>query len=594
MINRTTKLRWRRRLKRSKKQVEDFSTNAEENIDRHFFRRLGKLTKVGRFVGSWILLLVLLTALSAYETYSLSGYYQTLKAVPGGNFSEGIVGNYTNANPIFATSDVDTTVSKLVFAGLLTYNQQDQLVGDLAQSWTSDDRGITWTVTLRPNLYWQDGQPLTAADVAYTFNMIENPDTQSPLFSSWRGVQIKVINPRTIIFTLPSPLASFPESLTTGIIPQHILANIPASEMRSVDFNTISPVGAGPFSWGGISVQNNFTANREIQIGLVSNKYYHAGKPKLDGYTINVFNSQQQMINSFKSGSIDAMVGLTSLPKNLANDSSVFTYNIPLTAEVMVFLKTTAPILSDVKVRQALVRATNETSIINGLSYPVIPARSPLLPFQIGYNPSILQLSTNVAAAKQELDQDGWLVGKDGIRYKNNQPLEIQLVTQNQSEYTYVASQLQTQWKEIGVNLQVLPEDSADFQGSVGNHAYDALLYGISIGVDPDVFVYWDSSQASLNSNPHLNLSEYKSPTADASLEAGRTRTDPQLRAIKYQAFLQSWQQDAPAIALYQPRFFYVTRGQLFNFDPTTLNTSADRLSNVANWEIREIKVSNI
>jgi ABC-type transport system substrate-binding protein len=87
-------------------------------------------------------------------------------------------------------------------------------------------------------------------------------------------------------------------------------------------------------------------------------------------------------------------------------------------------------------------------------------------------------------------------------------------------------------------------------------------LYGISLGVDPDVFAYWDSSQASISSQGHLNLSEYKSKAADQALESARTRADAQLRVTKYKAFLTAWTNDAPALALYQPNMLYISGGR--------------------------------
>jgi len=86
-----------------------------------------------------------------------------------------------------------------------------------------------------------------------------------------------------------------------------------------------------------------------------------------------------------------------------------------------------------------------------------------------------------------------------------------------------------------------------------------------------------------------LNFSEYKSPTADAALEAGRTRNDPTLRAVKYQPFLLAWQRDAPALGLCQPRFTYVTRGQVYGFSERTLVSGTDRFNTVEQWMIRRV-----
>ena len=123
-------------------------------------------------------------------------------------------------------------------------------------------------------------------------------------------------------------------------------------------------------------------------------------------------------------------------------------------------------------------------------------------------------------------------------------------------------------------------------QDLIDNRDYDAILYGISIGVDPDVFAYWHSSQADPRATNRLNFSNYKSAVADRALEAGRSRVDVALRAAKYTPFLQSWSTDAPAQILYQPRFLYITNGQLFGFEPKTMNVAADRFNNVHNWKI--------
>src|SRR5690606_23572399 len=121
------------------------------------------------------------------------------------------------------------------------------------------------------------------------------------------------------------------------------------------------------------------------------------------------------------------------------------------------------------------------------------------------------------------------------------------------------------------------------------SYAYDVLLHGISIGADPDVYVYWHGSQTDVRSPVQLNYSQYAPDAAvNAALEAGRTRLDPPLRTVKYQPFLQAWKNDAPALGLYQPRFLYITRGSVDGLAETAVNSDAGRLSNVHNWQIRK------
>jgi ABC-type transport system substrate-binding protein len=180
------------------------------------------------------------------------------------------------------------------------------------------------------------------------------------------------------------------------------------------------------------------------------------------------------------------------------------------------------------------------------------------------------------------------------MRSKNGTPLSFNLTAADTPEYHIVVTDLQNDWKKLGVQIQPLFLNSVDLQSAVSQHDYDSVLYGISIGVDPDVFVYWDSSQADIRSTNRLNLSEYKNATADDALEAGRTRQDPALRVIKYQPFLQQWQSDNPALGLYQPRLLYLTDGPVKGLDDqTTINTATDRFDNVQNWEIDQAKVSD-
>jgi peptide/nickel transport system substrate-binding protein len=574
-----------------KLQVEEFGQQAEQQLERNFFRRLERLSGVRRFVTTWILLIILMGGAVAAQIGGLKGYYQTLAPVAGGTYSEGILGSFTNANPLYATSPVDVAASKLMFSGLLTYDQNNELAGDLAKDWSVDARGTLYTVHLKENLTWHNGKPLTAADVVFTYSVIQNPDARSPLNPSWQGIQVKQLDKYTVTFKLPNLLSAFPYSLTNGIVPKHLLDGKQMSSLRTLPFNTTAPVGAGPFKFSTLEVSGGTAESREEQIALDAFDQYHAGKPKIDRFVIHSFRSQDGLIKSFKNHEINAMVGLTGVPDNLAK-GNYRTYNLPLTAAVMTFFKTSEGVLSDTKVRQALVKGTDTSGIINGLDYPALPVREPLLQNQLGYNKAYWQSGYDVAGAKQLLDQNGWKVGKGGIRYKGSEPLSFTLNAQDNAEYARVAKALQKQWKVIGVDVKLSLDNDTDFQTTLSNHSYDALLYGISIGKDPDVLVYWDSKYADVRAENRLNFSEWKSTTADAALQAGRTRSDNALRAIKYQPFLQAWRDAAPAVGLYQPRFLYITHGPVYGLSEHAINADVERLTNVHNWMVREKGVS--
>ncbi len=593
MIDRTTKLRLRRNFRRKQRQLEGIGSDAEQSLDRHFFRRLGRLYEVRMFIISWVLLVLLLIGMTVVQTRALGGYYQTVKPLPGGIFSEGIVGSFTNGNPIFATSEVDVSVSRLVFSGLMTYNNTNQLVGDLAKSVKSDPTGKIYTAVLNNNITWHDGKPLTAEDVVFTFQTIQNPDVKSPLFSAWQGIKVVALDSHTVTFTLPNVLASFIYSLTSGIVPRHVLAAVQPSSLRSALFNTTQPIGTGPFKWHGVAVTGTNVEDRQQRVSLFPNNSYYNGRPKLGEFVIKTYLTEKSMLASFNNGELTSMAGVQDLPDKQKKDIGISQYNIPVTGEVMVFLNNNDPILKDYQVRRALVSGANRSEILGSLAYPSLATKSPFLRNMVGYDMASVQRPYDVTEANKQLDAAGWVKGKDEIREKDGKKLIISLNTLNNIEYANVASLLKKQWKQIGVIINVSSLDQTDLQTAIEGRTYGMLLYGISLGIDPDQFAYWHSSQSDIRARRRLNFSDYSSKVADAALEAGRTRTDASLRTAKYKPFLDAWSSDAPAIALYQPRFLYVSRSQVFNFDERSINIPSDRYANVQNWMIRTERVTN-
>src|SRR3989338_11156703 len=243
-----TKKRWRRGFRKSRRGALEFSQAADQQIEKLLLRRFDRLLSVRRFVFLWTLLFVVLIFATFFQSRALSPYYQSLQPVPGGIYTEGIVGTFTNANPLYASSAPDRAISSLVFAGLLKYDNDNNLVGDLAQDWVLGPAPTHYSVNLKPNLTWHDGQPLTATDFAYTFNTMKNIEVQSSLYNAWKDITITKEGELTVNFDLPNPLTAFPYSLTTGIIPHHLLKDIPLPSLRSSQFNS-SPVGSGPFEW---------------------------------------------------------------------------------------------------------------------------------------------------------------------------------------------------------------------------------------------------------------------------------------------------------------------------------------------------------
>lgn len=576
-------------MRKRRHSASKIGSNTEEGLERHFIRRLANLPKIQRFLAGWLGLLFVLCIGMVLQTRALSSKYLPVQAKPGGNYSEGIIGSFTNANPLYTSSSVDSSVSRLVFSGLLKYDDQNKLVSDLAEQWSIDQSETIYTIKLRENVFWHDGKPLTAKDVVFTYKLIQNPETKSYLNASWQNIKIDAPNDRTVVFTLSNSLSSFPYSLTNGIVPEHLLSKTNPAQLRSNSFNNVTPVGSGPFKFSKVEVVGTTKDDRQERIALNAFESYHFGRPKLDNFIIRTFGNETSLGTAYKDKQINAMVGLATLPDQLVGKADTREFGIPLAGEVLVFFKTTQDVLKEQEVRRALVLSTNKKELLKQVQYPLASADGPLLKSHIGYDKNQQQITGKPDEARKILDAAGWKVDPaTGIRSKNAQKLSFRLYSQATSEYSGVAETLQKQLRDIGVDMKVELQSDQELQSTLALHNYDALLYGISIGSDPDVFAYWHSTQSDPRSPTRLNFSEYRSIAADQGLENGRTRSDPQLRKVKYKPFLEAWKNDAPALALYQPRFLYVARAPFYNFDINAANSSTDRFANVQKWMIRE------
>lgn len=591
MVGRAYRLRMRRKLKAQKRQASEISQETGHVFEVLFFRRLDRIVPISRFLGVWVGLLVLLAGIVVFQSQNLSSYYEFLKPVAGGVYREGVVGGFTTANPLYSTTTADNSVARLMYSGLFTYDQKGQLESDIAESWSVSESETEYTVLLKKDIQWHDGSALTADDVVFTYHTIQNPDAASPLFGSWQNIAIAKKDNYTVTFTLSNPLSSFLYSLTNGVIPKHILGSVPAGNLRTAAFNTVSPVGSGPFEWRNVEVRGHGDTREEV-VSLVAHKNYYKGEPKLDGYVVRAIHNKDRLVKEFTDGNLTAVAGLDEVPADLQNDTAIRTYNFPLRAEVMTFFKTTEGILADAKVRNALVLATDRDEIISSLNYPALSVTGPFLRGQLGFDATVQQPGLDIEAAKKMLDEAGWLVGKNGTREKEGQELLISLYAADTPEFSKVALQLQNQWRAVGAKAELLLQTGKDLDATINGHAYDALLYGIVIGNDPDVYAYWDSSQADVRSMNRFNFSEYQSSIADEAIAAGRTRLDPELRAIKYKPFLQAWVADAPAVGLYQPRFLYVTRGPVHGLKEHTISTQTAYYAGIETWMIQRARVS--
>ncbi len=569
------------------KTISEKAADAQSASSRHFKKYFTKRTQrmdgVKRFTIGWLALAIGLCLTSSYSAWNLFGKSRTSTPESGGTYIEGMVGEINNLNPLFSNGNLDNASSKLIFNGLLRQDTSGRLTNDLASGWSVGKDSKTYTVTLREGVKWQDGEQFSAKDVVFTINTIKNQATRSSLYSSWQGISVKSVGKNNVEFKLPAPSAAFLQALTTPILPSHILEDIPVENLRTTAFNN-SPIGTGPFEFRILR-----TTKSGQQLELAANPEYYRGTPRLDKFILAAYSNEADLSSDLKSREITAAVDLGSSEADKLDSNNIRTVQYPIRNGVYAFFKTTSTPLNDITVRRSLALAISRQSILDIFNTRYQPLNSPILTEQIGFDAKNNQ-TTNIKKASELLDKAGWKL-KDGIRYKKGKQLEINLTTLNSDEYKVMAEEVQRQWAEIGVKIkpQVLNQEQLE-QTALSAHDYGILLYGISIGADPDMFAYWHSSQAVPGG---LNFSEWKSNAADLNLETGRSRLEPELRAARYNAFSKVWLDEAPAVALYQPRINYTYNQNAQGFKIFPLNNSSDRLTNVEEWTVNNRSVYN-
>src|SRR5688572_20438679 len=334
---------------------------ALRHAHKFLIQRLANLRIARRYALGWLFLIAALVGLSVWQNSFASKYYTASIPAEGGIYTEGVLGSLDNLNPILASSAAERSGSRLLFAQLLSYDDEGDLVGELVRSWAPVQDGKAYDIVLWEGIKWQDGQPITADDVVFTFDMIKNADTRSPLYNSWRNIVVEKVDIKTVRFTLPSPYAAFPNSLTVGILPKHILQDTMPSELRTADFNLRPTVASGPFVFEEL---NTIAPQSHYLLRVKANGQFVMGKPKLDGFHLHAYRDREDMVRGFRSQEVASLSNagtdqLRSLPEGtyIENDS-------PLFNGVYAFLNNSSPALSDQRVRKALQLSTNQPELL--------------------------------------------------------------------------------------------------------------------------------------------------------------------------------------------------------------------------------------
>lgn len=557
-------------------------------LTHRFFHYLHNLPNSDRLLVTLLLSTVVATGLWSILTVSAS--HTTAVSVAGGMITEGIIGTPRFVNPVLATTRADRDLSTLIYSGVATINERGELVPDLAESIERSDDGLVYTITIRPDVTFHDGTPLTAADVVFTYNLIQNEELKSPLRGNWSNVAVEQIDDHTLTLTLGSAYAPFVENLTTGILPAHLwrthqLAEIPFSRLN------INPIGSGPFKLR--DVQTN-TQGIITGYQLTSFSEYQP-QPHLSVVHIRFYTEPMDVYNALRDGTITSSPDVPlDLLRNLEDDFHVITSALPRLFGVF-FNQNRSVSLRDSAVREALDLAIDRTAIVEHVLYGYgMPTHDPVpLGFGTVYLPGASTTTSpygDTEKAETVLRAGGWQKVNEGHweRTIDNDRviLAITLRTLNDPRFEQTAELIARAWRAIGVEVQIEQYEQADLLRSVIRpRDFEAVLFGIDVSRSVDLYPFWHSSQ---QTDPGLNIAQYANITADQQLEILRTETDNEQRAEALNILIDTIRTERPALFLYTPSFTYVTTRKQVTGPIPLLGGSHDRWRRVVDWHTEQ------
>ncbi|MBX4199034.1 hypothetical protein KW800_02035 [Candidatus Parcubacteria bacterium] len=565
-------------------------------LERSIERALRRLTLAEKSVFYFFTFLFILCSLSLL--YKVNSAYLTDVPLRGGTLTEGVVGNPRFINPVLALSEADKNLSALVYSGLLKYGADGTLVNDLAESLTVSPNGLTYTLKIRPDAYFQDGTPVMADDVVFTIDKILDPDVKSPLFGDFAGVSISKVDSSTVSFTLRQPYAPFRANLTVGILPKHVWSSVTNDEFSFSQWN-ILPVGSGPYE----------VANVTRDSGGIPNYYdltpfdKAVGRaPYIKHYVFKFYPSEQDLLSALDGGDIDSLSGISPAEAAGLKKSGQNILSSPLPRVFGVFFnQSTNKSLLDKSVRLALDMTAPKQDIVNKVLFGYGTAIDGPLPpglFEdIDNSVTNRDMEKNLLDATALLARNGWVKNAEtGILEKKSKTdtikLSFTLSTSDNPELRAVADMLKSAWSKLGADITVNVYEQGDLnQNVIRPRRYQALLFGEVVGRDADVYPFWHSSE---RSDPGLNIALYVSSQADKLLSDARSQSDQDKRAADYKAFNSLVKFDLPAVFLYTPSFLYVVPKTVHGLTLGDLSTPQDRFESVRDWYIETNSVWNI
>jgi peptide/nickel transport system substrate-binding protein len=507
---------------------------------------------------------------------------QFLVAVPaeGGSLVEAVVGLPRSINPVLAQTDVDRDISGLIYAGLMKFDG-DMIVPDLAERYSVSEDGLTYTFTLREDARFHDGTPVTADDVEFTIQKIQDVTVKSPRRIDWSYVTVQKISPTVIELTTKQPYAPFLSNTTIGILPKHLWRDV-ANEQFGYTTLNLEPVGAGPYKFSDMT-QDSSGVPSSYTVSAWNR--YQGGRPYVSKIVFKFFESEADAVGAFLDGSVTSVGGVSPVEasKIAKTRPDAKIVSEPMSRIFGIFFNTNqSPALAQKEARQALsIMAPRQEIVDKVLMGYGIPVKSPI-------PGKVADVSNdNIDAAKKLLDRGGWVMDANKevlvkTVKKEKIPLEFTIATTDAPELKAAAELVKASWESIGAKVTIKVFEYGDlYQNIIRPRKYDALLFGEVIGKDQDIYAFWHSSQRNA---PGLNLAQYTNSSVDNILTEARATLDTEKREASYAQFEKIVMDEVPAVLLYSPDYIYAVSNGVGGVSLENIALPSDRWHSVSKW----------
>ena len=482
--------------------------------------------------------------------------------VTGDSLVEGTIGEASTLIPLLATDASSFAVAGQIYNGLVKYDKNLNIVGDLAESFDVSKDGMAITFHLRQGVKWHDGAPFTARDVLYTYQVTIDPKTPTAYAEDFKQVKnITAPDSYTIRVTYDSPFAPALASWSVNILPAHLL------EGQDITKSPLSrkPIGTGPYRF------KEWVSGQKIV--LEANKDYFEGGPYIDRFIYRIIPDSSTMYMELKAGAIDLM-SLTPVQYSRQTAAKSFTnrfnkYRYPSSTYLYMGYNLRHPLFGDKRIRQAMTAAINKDELIQGVLFGMgQKAHGPIVPGRWAYNPAVKDIGYDPKRAAELLAQAGWKEkNSDGILVKDGKPFKFTILTNQGNQQRLMTAQIvQQRLRLVGIDVKIrVVEWAAFLKEFVNKGNFEVVLLAWSISQDPDMYDVWHSSK---NKPGELNFIGYNNPEVDRLLIEGRSTFDIEKRRRAYFRIQEILADEQPYTFLYVPDALPVVSARIRGVEP--------------------------